>query len=126
TTDQTTTSSGGGSSADCQSFAKAAEDVGSQFSQALSGTGNADMGKAAAAFAALTDKAPSDIKPDFQTINDAFQKMASALKGVDLRGGKTPDASTLAKLQQLSSQIDQAKLTAGETHISPWVTQNCH
>jgi hypothetical protein len=122
----TAASGGGGSTADCQSFAKAASQVGTQFSQALSGTGGADISQASKAFATLADKAPDAIKGDFQTINDAFAKMAGALKGVDLSGGKTPDAATLAKLQQLGTEIDQTKLTKAETDISTWVTQNCH
>src|SRR4029077_9280514 len=75
-TDATTTGSGGtgAPSQECKDFATAASSVGTQFSQALSGSGNADIAKASAAFDELTAKAPDDIKDDFQTIDDAFKK----------------------------------------------------
>src|SRR5262245_900553 len=67
----TTESSGnGGTLADCKQFATAAEKVQSQF--AAIGTGNVDLKKAAAAFHGLADKAPSAIKGDFATVDDAF------------------------------------------------------
>ena len=50
-------------------------------------------------------------------------KIADALEGVKPSG--TPDAATLAKLQKLSTEIDQAKLTAASAHISAWVQKNC-
>src|SRR3954469_14003430 len=124
-TDSTSTESSGDSTGDCQEFSKAISDVGTEFSQALSGTGNTDISKAAGAFDEMAQKAPAEIKDDFQTIDDAFQKMADALQGVDLSGGKTPDAATLQKLQKLGTEIDQAKLTAAQTNISQWVTANC-
>ena len=68
---------------------------------------------------------PEEIRADFQTINEAFGTLVEALKGVDLSGGKTPDAATLAKLQQAMAKIDQAKVTAANAHITAWVQQNC-
>jgi hypothetical protein len=43
----------------------------------------------------------------------------------DIKPGQTPSAEALAKLQKLSTQIDQAKLTAASAHISAWVQKNC-
>ena len=112
---ETTSSSNGTASKDCQQFAQAASKIGQDFSQAVSGT-NANIDKAAKEFDELTAKAPSDIRPDFQTIDDAFKKLATAFNG-----GK-PD---IAKLQQISSQINTAKLTQASTNISNWASKNC-
>jgi uncharacterized protein HemX len=112
---QTTSNNTGAASKDCQQFAQAASKIGQDFSQAVSGT-NANIDKAAKEFDQLTAKAPSDIRPDFQTIDDAFKKLAGAFNG-----GK-PD---IAKLQQISQQINTAKLTAASQHISNWATKNC-
>lgn len=110
-----TSTTSGASSADCQSFAAAASKIGQDFSEAVSGT-NANVDKAAKEFDQLTAKAPSDIKPDFQTIDDAFKKLAGAFNG-----GK-PDVQ---KLQQVASQIDTAKLTQASQNISTWAAKNC-
>jgi hypothetical protein len=112
----TTEATSGNVSKDCQTFATAAQKVGQDFSAAVSGT-NANVDKAAKEFDDLTAKAPEAIRPDFQTIDDAFKKLASAFNG-----GK-PDA---AKLQKLSTEIDTAKLTQASQNISTWVTKNCH
>jgi hypothetical protein len=116
----------GGSAENCREFQTAAAEVGQQFSAATTGAaGSADLEEAAEAFDELANKAPEEIRADFQTINEAFGTLVEALKGVDLSGGKTPDAATLAKLQQAMSKIDQAKVTAANAHITAWVQQNC-
>jgi len=127
TTPATTTtesSAGGGSLADCKQFATAAQKVESQFAAIT--TGNVDLKKAAAAFHGLADKAPSAIRGDFATVDDAFSKIADALQGVDLKSGKTPDAATVAKLQKLMGEINQAKVTRAANNISAWASANCH
>jgi len=109
------------SSGNCKSFA----DLGAAFSSALSGAGG-DPQKEAQLFQQFVDQAPSDIKSDMQVIADAFSKIADALKGVDLSGGKTPDPATLAKLAALQGTLDQQKLATAEANISKWAANNCH
>ena len=70
-------------------------------------------------------KAPAAIRPDFQVLAAAYDKVATALQGVNLSGGKLPSLSTIAKLAQLSSQLDAAKLTAADQHIVAWSRANC-
>lgn len=125
TTAPTTTSSSSlgslGSVANCKSLA----DLGTAFAQAFEGAGG-DVQKEAQLLQDFASKTPSDIRPDFETLAAAFVKVAGALKGVDLASGKTPDAATLAKLQQLSTEFTSPKLKAAEAHIQAWATQNCH
>jgi cell fate (sporulation/competence/biofilm development) regulator YlbF (YheA/YmcA/DUF963 family) len=115
----------GGSPENCQEFQQAAAQVGQQFSAATTGTGSENLDEAAEAFDKLANNAPEEIRADFQTINEAFKALVEALEGVDLSGGKTPDAATLAKLQQAMAKIDQAKVTAANTRITAWVQKNC-
>jgi hypothetical protein len=109
------------SSDNCREFAQLA----SSYASALSGAGGTDMEQAAQALQEFADKAPDEIKDDFQTLADAYSKIADALQGTDLSSGQAPSADAIAKLQQLSSQIDSAKVAAASSNISAWVTQNC-
>jgi hypothetical protein len=115
----------GGSLENCKEFQLAASQVGQQFAAATTGAGDVDLKKAADAFDELTDKAPSEIRADFQTINEAFGALAEALEGVDLSSGQAPDPETLAKLQKAMTAIDQAKVTAASNRISAWTQKNC-
>ncbi len=74
----------------------------------------------------LRDKTPEDIRPDFETLADAFGEISGALKGVDLSGGQTPDAATLAKLLKLSQKFQDPKFTTAMDNIETWATKNCH
>jgi hypothetical protein len=116
----------GGTAKDCKEFEQAAVQVASEFQAALTGTGgSADVQKASKLFDELTDKAPDDIKGDFQVINDAFKKLAEALQGVDLKSGTPPDQATTQKLLEATSQIDQAKLSQASANITAWAQKNC-
>ena len=109
------------SSKNCRELVNSA----TSFSQALSGAGGTDVKKAADLMKEFADKTPADIRPDFEVLADAYAKYAEALKGVDLTSGKTPSPDVIARLQKLSSQIDQAKLTQASQHITAWIQKNC-
>jgi hypothetical protein len=117
----TTTSLAGIASAkNCQELAT----LGQKFSQAFTGAANAqDLKKEAQLLKEFADRTPSDIRPDFEVLADYMKKIADAAGG--LKPGSTPDAATIAKLQKLSAEIDQKKLTATSTHIQAWVQKNC-
>jgi hypothetical protein len=132
TTPATSSSSGGGntstnglaalaSAANCKSIA----DIGQAFAQAIQGT-NGNVQKDAELFKEFADKTPSDIRPAFQTVAAALAKVANALKGVNLGSGKAPDAATIAKLEQLGTQINSPAVQKAETQISDWAAKNCH
>ena len=99
--------------------------MGAALSQAFSGTGTNDVQKQAQLLKEFADRTPEDIRPDFETVADAYSKIADALKGVDLSPGKTPSPEVLAKLMKLSTELDQTKLTQAETNISAWASKNC-
>ena len=121
----TAASSGGlgslGSASNCLQLAN----LGSTISKAFLGAAS-DPTKEAALLQQFAAAAPSAIKADFQTIADAMAKVASALKGVNLSSGKTPDPATIARLSQLSSQLNVQALTAASQHIATWAAANCH
>ena len=124
TTQATTTTSslsGIASAKNCKDLA----DLGQKFSAAFGGTANGqDVKKQATLFKEFADKAPSDIRADFQVIADYFSKIATVAG--NLKIGQTPDAATIAKLQKLSTEIDQTKLAAASKHIATWSQKNCH
>jgi hypothetical protein len=104
---------------------KGLADLGQKFSSAFTGAANSqDLKKEALLLKEFADKTPADIRPDFQVLAQYLTKIADALGGLKL--GSTPNAATLAKLQKLSAEIDQAKLTAASAHISAWAQKNCH
>lgn len=123
-------SSGGSAGApakSCKEFEQGATQVGQQFQTALTGSGgSADVQEAARLFDELTGQAPDEIKSDFETINEAFQKLAKALEGVDLSSNTPPDAAKLAELQKITSEIDQAKLNQASQNITTWAQENCN
>jgi hypothetical protein len=108
-------------SENCQEFAQ----IGTKISQAFTGTGTQDFQQVADSFDEFVSAAPAEIKDDFQVIADAYDKIADALQGVDLSAGETPDPQALAKLTQVSQELDQAKLTQASTNISKWAQENC-
>jgi hypothetical protein len=129
TTESTTTSAPTTTTSGTGSFATAANckqlsDLGSQFSHAVTGA-KGDIAKQAALFKALADKTPEEIRPDFETIADAYTKIAGDLKGVDLNSGKVPDAATLAKISKLGAEFGGAKFTQALKNIEAWATKNC-
>ena len=132
TTDETSTEASGDtdtttsplsfiSNDNCRKFVQFATD----FSQALSGTGDTDIQAAADEMNSFADEAPDDIKDDFKTLAEYYSKIADALDGVDLSSGQTPSADTIAKLAQLSQEIDATKAAEAGQNISTWTQANC-
>ncbi len=95
------------------------------FEQALQGTGG-ELQKELSVLQVFAAKAPAAIRPDVETIAIAYEKLAGALKGVNLGSGQTPDAATLAKVGTLATRVDSAAVRAADVHIQAWVKANCH
>ena len=123
TTEATTTSALSGlvASGKCKELADLQQKV--QSSSTGAG-GGSDLKKTAQVVQEFADKAPSDIKGDFQTVADYLKKVA-AVAG-NLKPGETPDAATIAKLQKFSTEIDTQKLSQAGQNITTWVQKNCH
>jgi hypothetical protein len=111
--ESTETTSSGDTADNCEEFAT----IGSQISEAVSGT--ADLDEMEAAFAELTAAAPDEIKGDFETLSEYLGAVADAVG--DVQPGQTPDPGALAKL----AQLDATAATTASTNISTWVTENC-
>jgi hypothetical protein len=109
------------SAANCRQLA----DLGSQMSAAFSGA-NKNIQTQAQLLQQFADKTPADIRPDFEVFAGAYAKIADALKGVNLNSGKVPSAAVLAKLQALSTQLNQPALQKASAHIATWASKNCH
>jgi hypothetical protein len=125
TTSGTTTAASSSGLGALAANCKQLSDLGQAFSQAFQGA-NGDVQKQAAILKEFADKTPSDIRPDFETLANAYTQIAGALKGVDLSGGKTPDAATLAKLMALSQKFQNAQFQTAVQHIETWAAKNCH
>ena len=125
TSEETTTAASGlgalASAANCKQLS----DLGQQMSTAFSGA-NGDIQKQAQVLKDFASRTPEDIRPDFEVLADAYTEIAGAMKGVDLSGGKTPDAATLAKLMTLSQKFNNAKFQTAMKHIEAWAANNCH
>lgn len=108
------------SAKDCKEL----EELGKKFSSAFSGAANSqNLKQEAEVLKQFAEKTPSEVRADFRLVAAYMSKVADALGGV--KPGQTPSAEALAKLQKLSTEIDQAKLTTASAHISAWVQKNC-
>ena len=87
-----------------------------------SGAGGNELAKDQALLHEFADQAPSEIRPAFKTVVDAVDKIATALKGVNL---SAPTAADLSKLTALSGQLDQNALAKADKDIAAWVAKNC-
>jgi hypothetical protein len=128
TTTATTTGAAGAlgallSSKNCRDLVNSS----ANFSQAVAGAtaSGSDLQKSEALMKQFADKTPADIRPDFEVLAAAYAKYAEALKGVDLKSGKVPSADVIARLQKLSTEIDQAKVAQASQHIAAWIQKNC-
>jgi hypothetical protein len=122
TEEATTTSAIAGlvASGKCKDLAN----LGQKYSEALSGAGDTqNLKKTAEVVQEFADEAPSEIKDDFKVLADYLTKVADVVGNI--KPGQTPDASTLAKLQKLSTEIDAQKLQQAGTNITAWVSKNC-
>jgi hypothetical protein len=93
--------------------------------QAMTGTNANDLEKRAALLKQFADRTPSDIRADFQTVAADYQKVADALKGVNLTAGKTPSPATIAKLSKLGTEINEQALAKAAAKIGAWAQKNC-
>lgn len=103
----------------CRDLAEQAAKV----SQAFTGSGGTDLQEAVKFYDELAEQAPEELRADLRVLADAMRKYAEALEGVDL--SKAPSADVIAKLQKLSTEIDQAQLTKASENIQAWVEENC-
>lgn len=93
--------------------------------QAISGSGTTDLNKIKTLLQQFAARTPSDIRPDFELVASAYAKVVDALKGVNLKSGKAPSATVIAKLTQLGSELNTAALQKANAHITAWAQSHC-
>lgn len=93
--------------------------------QSAFGSGSGDIESVSEVFDELAERVPEEIREDYQVLADNFKEFAEALEGVDLSSGETPDAETLAKLQEAATSMDQPEVQQASENIEAWVTANC-
>lgn len=112
--------SGVASAANCRELG----DLGTRFSAALTGASQkADVKKVAELLREFAAKTPKEIRPDFKLLADDYGKLADALGS--FKAGSAPDPQALARLQQVSSEIDTTKLSQASQRIAGWLQKNC-
>ena len=105
---------------ECLQFA----DLGAKL-QAAVGSGGGDIDSVTEVFDELADRVPEEIRDDYQVLADNFKEFAEALEGVDLSSGATPDADTLAKLQEAAASMERPEVQQASQNIQAWVAANC-
>jgi hypothetical protein len=115
----------GALSADCQKVV-AALGAGSNLNSLPAGSSPSDFAKQARdALRAVAAQAPSgSVREAFNTLADAYNQFADALKGVnyDPHSGGAPPAAYLSAIQAFASpSFGQASAT-----VSTWIGSNCH
>lgn len=132
TTTTASTSSPSTTSATQTSFASDAnclklDGVSAKFAQALASTTGSKFNETAEAadFQDLANAAPSAIRPDLETIAQAFTTFATAFKKSGYEIGKTPTASQTAALESAVAVFNQPKLKSAELALQAWGKKNC-
>jgi len=107
----------------CLDFAGAS----SKISQAIaaSSSGGGDTADLKAYFAALADKAPKNLKSDFETLATAIGKYLDALKKAGFKPGSTPTADQIQKLQTAVAPLSSADVQQASKEIQTWVNGGC-
>jgi hypothetical protein len=101
--------------------------VGAKFAEAMASASGAKFNETAEAadFQALANAAPSAIRPDLQTIAQAFTTFATAFKKSGYEIGKTPTAAQTAALESAVAVFNQPKLKSAEVALQAWGKKNC-
>lgn len=112
------------STTNCQQLAG----VGAKFAQAMSAAargGKFDLQTAVSAYQALASAAPAQIRPDVQTMAQAFSSFAAALSKAGYVPGKVPTPAQVAGVTAAAQAFSQPKLRAAGQRLTAWAHQNC-
>jgi hypothetical protein len=72
----------------------------------------------------FADKAPDEIKDDFETMAETLEKYYEELKDLDLGSG-TPSAGDIAKIAAAGQVLQDADFETASNRVSDWVDENC-
>ncbi len=127
-TEETSTDGGGALGAlsgECKDLAEASQAFGAALSSATASGGDGDLGATADAYQAFADKAPAELKDDFEALAGVIDEYAGAIKDLDLKAGEQPSAAQIAKLVAISQSFNTAKVQNASAAIAAWTTKNC-
>ena len=102
--------------------------MGAKFAQAMSAAtrgGKFDLQTAVSAYQALASAAPAQIRPDVQTMAQAFSSFAAALSKAGYVPGKVPTPAQVAGVTAAAQAFSQPKLRAAGQRLTAWAHQNC-
>lgn len=121
----TTTSASGVSGLASASNCRQLAELSGKLGQIFGGTPSGNTKQYAAFLHAFADRAPKEIRPDFQTLANAYGKLADALGNYDASSGQQPSPAQLLKLMKAVQDMDQQKLDRAGLNISAWAKKNC-
>lgn len=119
--DTDTDVSGGLLSGDCLELVNASAALG----LALSGTAGDDLDDAGTFFDEFADRAPDEIRADYQVLADAYRAYLDAFADIQLEEGQVPSAEQLQALQQALASVDAEAVSAASQRISVWAQASC-
>ncbi len=121
----TTTSASGVSGLASASNCRQLAELSGKLGQIFGGTPSGNSKQYAAFLHAFADRAPKEIRPDFQTLANAYGKLADALGNYNASSGQQPSPAQLLKLMKAVQDMDQQKLDRAGLNISAWAKKNC-
>ena len=92
---------------------------------ALTGGYPGEAKKTAALLRQFADRAPSGIRPDFQTVAADYAEVADGLQGIYVKPGSLPNTTTILKLHKLATSFDSSAFLKAATSIGTWAQKNC-
>jgi len=125
-TEQTSTGTDGltGLSGECKGLAEASQAFGAAMASSAGG-GNNDLNATADAYKAFAEKAPDELKGDFEVLAGLMADYATALRDLDLKAGETPTPAQIAKLAVLAHSLGTADAQKASVAIATWTQENC-
>jgi hypothetical protein len=130
TAETTTEDDSGGSGSGSSSFANSSNclkllNLSSEFAKAAAATGGNDLDATVKFFEEIADKAPEEIRADFQVIAEAFAVYVKALGDADLKPGAQPTPEQIQALTKAAESFSEADVTKASTNIQAWTEKNC-
>jgi hypothetical protein len=119
TTEETDTDVSGDLSGECLEAVQA-------YSAALAAAGaGGDTDNSLEVFQEFADRAPEEIRDDFQVLAQAYAEYIEVAGDVDLQSGETTSADDLQKLQQAAAAFNDAEVQAANERVTAWADENC-
>ena len=116
-------------SGDCreavEAYTEAYGSLGQASAAAMTGDTSVDLTRAGEAIERLAENAPDALKDDFEVLADELVPFYRGLAEIDFDEGKQPTEAQIAKLQELTEDIDQAALQTANQHIDEYFRSEC-